>query len=84
MSGAMNRTDSAIAYSPLQPLAKVAGTWELEHRDLNTNEEWGGKDTFEWLPGGHCAGRATLVLDLLLEILLAAVLEGMANKRPIG
>jgi hypothetical protein len=38
MSAAMNRTDTTIAYAPLQPLAKVAGTWELEHRDLNTND----------------------------------------------
>lgn len=40
-------------YAPLQPLAKLVGTWELKHQDLNTSEQFGGKDTFEWLPGGH-------------------------------
>jgi len=49
----MNSTNDSIPYAPLRPLAKLAGRWELEHRDLNTNEEWGGRDTFEWLPGGY-------------------------------
>lgn len=37
----------------LRPLTKLVGTWELRHQDLNTGEQWDGKDTFEWLPGGH-------------------------------
>ena len=41
------------AFAPLQPLTKLVGTWELAHQDLNTGEQWGGKDTFEWLPGGY-------------------------------
>jgi hypothetical protein len=49
MSNMNISTPSAL----LQPLAKLVGSWELEHRDLNTKEEWGGKDKFEWLPGGH-------------------------------
>ena len=41
------------AYAPLQPLGKLVGTWQLQHQDINTGEQWGGKDTFKWLPGGH-------------------------------
>jgi hypothetical protein len=39
--------------SQLKTLNKLVGSWKLEHKDLNTGEEWGGHDTFEWLPGGH-------------------------------
>ncbi len=49
----MNSTNNSTPSAPLRPLAKLVGTWELEHRDLNTNKEWGGKDIFEWLPGGY-------------------------------
>lgn len=50
----MSKTNTFTSpYAPLQPLAKLVGTWKLEHQDLNTGEQWGGKDTFEWLPGGH-------------------------------
>jgi len=44
--------NGSTPYPCLRPLAKLVGTWKLEHRDLATNEEWGGKDVFEWLPGG--------------------------------
>ena len=37
----------------LREFDKLIGTWELEHTDLKTKEKWKGKDTFEWLPGGH-------------------------------
>lgn len=41
------------SYAPLQPFARLIGNWDLTHRDLNTQEEWSGHDTFEWLPGGR-------------------------------
>lgn len=40
-------------YAPLRPFARFIGNWKLTHRDLNTKEEWGGHDTFAWLPGGR-------------------------------
>src|SRR5262245_34552235 len=49
----MSSTNISIPYAPLRRLAKLVGKWELEHRDLDTNEVWGGRDTFEWLPGGY-------------------------------
>lgn len=36
----------------LKALDKLVGRWELHHKDLNTGEEWGGQDRFEWLEGG--------------------------------
>jgi hypothetical protein len=48
----MNAT-LATPSSRLKALDKLVGTWDLKHRDLNTTEEWDGKDKFEWLPGGH-------------------------------
>jgi hypothetical protein len=36
----------------LKTLNKFVGSWKLEHKDLNTGEEWEGHDTFEWLEGG--------------------------------
>ena len=48
----MSTPDKTIP-APLQRLAKLAGRWNLTHRDLETKKEWGGKDRFEWLPGGH-------------------------------
>lgn len=49
----MTGTDNSTPAARLRPLAKLVGTWALTHRDLTTNEEWAGKDTFEWLPGGY-------------------------------
>ena len=49
----MNSADDSMPSASLRPLAKLVGTWELKHQDLNTGEQWAGKDTFEWLPGGH-------------------------------
>jgi hypothetical protein len=37
----------------LRQLDKLCGTWELTHKDLNTGEQWSGRDTFEWLDGGY-------------------------------
>ena len=34
-------------------LEKLLGTWDLQHRDLNTGETWQGRDRFEWLEGGE-------------------------------
>ncbi len=36
----------------LQRLDKFVGTWRLHHRALDTGEEWGGQDTYDWLAGG--------------------------------
>jgi len=36
----------------LRGLNKLIGTWSLKHRDLETGEEWLGKDQFEWMDGG--------------------------------
>jgi len=44
---------AAATYAPLQPFSRLIGSWDLRHRDLNTKAEWGGNDTFEWLPGGR-------------------------------
>ncbi|HEU5121817.1 MAG TPA: hypothetical protein VFT59_03145 [Candidatus Saccharimonadales bacterium] len=38
-------------YKALQPFTRLIGDWKLKHRDLNTGKEWGGNDTFAWLPG---------------------------------
>lgn len=48
----MNDTKYPTVSASLQQFEQLIGSWELEHRDLNTKEEWGGKDEFEWLPGG--------------------------------
>jgi hypothetical protein len=45
--------DTSDQSSQLKALNKLVGSWKLEHKDLNTGEEWEGHDTFEWLPGGH-------------------------------
>ena len=34
----MNSTNNPTSVAPLRPLAKLVGTWELEHCDLNTRE----------------------------------------------
>lgn len=36
----------------LRVLDRLVGTWTLHHRDVDTGEEWGGQDTFEWMSGG--------------------------------
>ena len=36
----------------LKRLDKLIGAWSLKHRDLETGEEWFGKDKFEWMDGG--------------------------------
>jgi hypothetical protein len=43
----------ATSYAPLESFRRLIGNWSLKHRDLNTGLEWGGHDTFEWLPGGR-------------------------------
>jgi hypothetical protein len=48
-----NQQETSDQSPQLKPLNKLVGHWTLEHKDLNTGEEWGGHDTFEWLPGGH-------------------------------
>jgi hypothetical protein len=54
-------TDSGSGGTPPSPprpdprlrrLEKLLGTWSLTHRALDTGEEWGGQDTFEWMDGG--------------------------------
>ena len=45
--------NTSTPYAPLLPFARLIGNWKLKHRDLNTKEEWDGRDTFEWLPGGR-------------------------------
>lgn len=45
--------DAPETYEPLRPFARLIGDWNLQHRDLNTKEEWAGNDTFAWLPGGR-------------------------------
>lgn len=45
--------DAATDYLPLRQFARLVGSWELTHRDLNTGEEWRGHDIYEWLPGGR-------------------------------
>jgi hypothetical protein len=49
----MKSTNNSTPSIPLRPLAKLVGTWDLKHQDLNTGEQWDGKDTFEWLPGEY-------------------------------
>lgn len=47
------KANESTNYVPLQPFARLIGSWNLKHQDLNTKEEWDGHDTFEWLPGGR-------------------------------
>ncbi|HEY4653259.1 MAG TPA: hypothetical protein VIH22_02035 [Cyclobacteriaceae bacterium] len=46
-------TQTASPDPRLKKLDKLLGTWELTHKDLDTGEEWLGRDTFEWLDGGY-------------------------------
>jgi hypothetical protein len=53
-----DRAKVSMPPAPSQPdprlrrLDRLVGTWRLQHRALDTGEEWLGQDQFEWLPGG--------------------------------